>query len=228
MFRFKPWRLVVLFGGAFLSIGVAVGVPVGIGFRASGDEVWIVLGAALAFAAVWLWGIFRVGVWAAQIAPPDGLVSVSAGELRKRILALNDLDLPFHVREDKQGRLIAEWKLADARWTGLFESGRLTIAHRVRLRIDERRRQVRAIDFQKRIEWRGGVARSGWSGRFQFFRGIVFMNYQAGAEYGLLFTDGRWQFARAYRYSFNVEEMKQPLVQAVVLSGWTWQPVAFR
>ena len=177
------------------------------------------------YSALWLCGIFRVGLWAGQYVPPEGIQPVTAAELRRRILALNDLDLPFHIREDPKGYLAAEWKLVDTRWTGLMESGGLQIANRVRMRIAEQKRQVRAVDLQTRISWRGGIARAGCFGSFQFFRGINFAQYETAAEYGLLLKDGRWELAQAYTYSFDLSELKQPLLQAVVLSGWTWQPV---
>jgi len=45
--------------------------------------------------------------------------------------------------------------------------------------------------------------------------------------YGLFFKDGAWQLDDAYRYSYTLNELKQPLVEAVVTGGWTYQPVAF-
>jgi hypothetical protein len=26
-------------------------------------------------------------------------------------------------------------------------------------------------------------------------------------------------------YTFNLQELKQPIIEAVTVSGWTWQPV---
>jgi hypothetical protein len=218
------WRVVALFVGAFATAGIPFLVAAASGV----DEPEILLPVVGVYSILWLVAIFKVGTWSAQIVPPQGLLPVSLEVVRQRLCALNDLNLPFAIREDKKGRLIAEWRLADARWTGLMESGRLLIAHSVLMRIDERRRQVRATDLQKRITWRGGIGRSGWFGSWSFFRGIVFVQYEAAAEYGLLFKDGRWQLTQAYTYRFEVNEIKQPLVQAVVSSGWTWQPVVFR
>jgi hypothetical protein len=64
----------------------------------------------------------RGGSWAAEIAPRPRTAPVTAKTLRARILALNDLDLPFHVREESDG-LVAEWRIADDRWIGLMEAG---------------------------------------------------------------------------------------------------------
>ena len=57
--------------------------------------------------------------------------------LRARLLAVNDLDLPFQLREEgPNGRLVAEWRIADDRWVGLMEAGELTKAHQVYLKLD--------------------------------------------------------------------------------------------
>ncbi len=34
-----------------------------------------------------------------------------------------------------------------------------------------------------------------------------------------------WQVGEMYRYSYDLGELKQPVMKAVVCNGWTWQPV---
>jgi hypothetical protein len=167
--------------------------------------------------------LFRGGAWAARIAPPTGVVPVQAEEMRGRILGINDLDVPFHVREGKRGYLIAEWRLADAKWTTVLEQAGLSIAHSVKMKLDPERCRVKAIDQSRTIGWSRGVPRLSWS--FTFFRGINFGGFEKGACYGLLYKDGGWIFDWAYKYSYNINEMKQPLVVAVVMGGWAFQPV---
>jgi hypothetical protein len=166
---------------------------------------------------------FRGGPWAARISPPAWTAPVPAEEMRARILGINDLDLPFHVREGKRGYLISEWRLADARWTTVLEQAGLRIAHSVKMKLDPGRSRVKVIDYSKTISWSRGVPGLSWS--FSFFRGIDFGGFEKGASYGLLYKDGRWTFDWAYKYSYNLNEMKQPLVAAVVMGGWTYQPV---
>ena len=166
---------------------------------------------------------FRGGPWAARISPPAWIAPVPAEEMRARILGINDLDLPFHVREGKRGYLIAEWRLADARWTAVLEQAGLRIAHSVKMKLDPKKSRVNAIDISKTIRWSRGVPGLSWS--FSFFRGIDFGGFEKGAAYGLLYKDGGWIFDWAYKYSYNLNEMKQPLVAAVIMGGWTFQPV---
>jgi hypothetical protein len=167
--------------------------------------------------------LFRGGAWAASIAPAPGVAPVSAETLRARLLAVNDFDLPFQVREEgRRGRLVAEWRIAVARWLGLMEAGGLTAAHQVHLELDLKAHRVLAQDRAWAISWSAGVPHLGRS--WSFFRGINFFEYERGALVGLFFKDGRWT-TTAYNYRFHLAEMKNPLIQAIVESGWTFAPV---
>ena len=172
---------------------------------------------------LWLACLFRGGAWAASIASAPGVAPVSAETLRARLLAVNDFDLPFQVREEgRRGRLVAEWRIADARWLGLMEAGGLTAAHQVHLELDLKAHRVLAQARSWAISWSAGVPHLGRS--WSFFRGINFFEFERGALVGLFFKDGRWT-TTAYNYRFHLAEMKNPLIQAVVGSGWTFAPV---
>jgi hypothetical protein len=175
------------------------------------------------FFLLWLALAFRAGSWAGSIAPAPGAAPVSAETLRARLLAVNDLGLPFRVPEEgRRARLVGEWRIADARWVGPMEAGGLTQAHQVHLELDPRTHRVLAQDRDRAVSWGGGVAHLGWS--WAFFRGINFFQYDRGALVGLFFKDGRWT-TTAYDYRFHLAEMKNPLIQAIVGSGWTFAPV---
>ena len=163
----------------------------------------------------------RGGSWAAEIAPRPRTHPVTAKTLRARILALNDLDLPFHVREESDG-LVAEWRIADDRWVGLMEAGGLHDVHRIHMELDPVREQVRSLDVRRTVDWSAGIAEV--SASFSFFRGISFFDYDRGLQLGVFFRDGRWT-AKAYDYRFVLSEMKTPLVQAITGSGWRFTPV---
>ena len=181
----------------------------------------------MAFAGLSLYiltlGVFmaRGGSWAAEIVPPAQSAPVSAETLRLRILALNDLDLPFHVREESN-RLIAEWRIADDRWIGLTEAGGLDDVHRIYLELDAERHRVRSLDEHQTVSWSGGIAQV--SGSFSYFRGISFFEYSRGTQLGLFFRNDRWT-TKAYDYRFVLSEMKTPLVEAIIGSGWKFTPV---
>jgi hypothetical protein len=163
----------------------------------------------------------RGASWAAEIAPKPRTHPVTAKTLRARILALNDLDLPFHVREESDG-LVAEWRIADDRWIGLMEAGGLHDVHRIHMKLDPVRERVRSLDVRRTVDWSAGLAEVSTS--FSFFRGISFFDYDRGLQMGVFFRDGRWTM-KAYDYRFVLSEMKTPLVQAIVGSGWRFTPV---
>lgn len=193
------------------------------------NPVWVLFtertGVALAGLGLYILalGVFmaRGASWAAEIPPPPQLAAVPAETLRSRILALNGLDLPFQVREESN-RLVAEWRIADGRWIGLMEAGGLHDVHRIYMDLDPERHQVRSLDVHRTVSWSGGIAHL--SGSFSFFRGISFFEYSRGGQLGLFFRDGRWT-SKAYDYRFVLSEMKTPLVQAIVGSGWRFTPV---
>ena len=185
---------------------------------------WLLVGFAIYVVLVAVL-MFKGAAWAARIVPAPTATPVSLDEMRGRLLAVRELDVPLLVREGKRGELIAEWKLADARWTGLLEKGGLSIAHQVRLRLDGGRHLARAIDVSRKVTWSAGVPGVAFS--FSFFRGITFGGIDSGAAYGLLFKDGAWTVDYAYRYSYDLCELKAPLIAAIVAGGWTYQPVVF-
>jgi hypothetical protein len=181
-----------------------------------------VLGLA-GYLLLWFALLFRGGSWAGSLTSVPDVAPVPAETLRARLLAVNDLGLPFQVREEGSGgRLVAEWRIADACWVGLTEVGGLTTVHQVYLELDPGTHKVRAQDRDRTVSWSGGVARLGWS--WSFFRGINFFQYERGAGVGLFFKDGRWT-TTASDYRFHLAEMKNPLIEAVVESGWTFAPV---
>lgn len=166
--------------------------------------------------------MFRGGAWAARVSPQPGVPPVPLETLRQRLLAINDLDVPFRVTEGKHGRLVAEWRIADARWVGLMGAGGLRIAHRIHLRLDAATLRVRAVTVQRSIGWRASL---GLSLVVSYFRGIVFFEYQRGEAMGLLYKNGKWAPGFEYRYRFLLSEIQTPLVEAITQSGWTFAPV---
>lgn len=187
------------------------------------------LGASLAalgiYVAAWGVGLVRGGSWAAHLSPPKGLKPVAADALYARLLALNELDAPAHIRQAENKDLVAEWRLEEARWLAILERAGLKIAHHVRLRFDPDIHRVRTVDSHYRISLRQGVAHV--SGTFAFFHGITFFEFESGRQYGLLYRDGGWGIKEAYNYQYSISELKQPLVQVILSSGWEYRPVVF-
>ncbi len=122
----------------------------------------------LAYAAIQLPIWNRVGSWAASVYPRPGVLPVSESELRRRLLAINDLDVPFKVSERKDGKLDVTWRLADAKWAGLMTMNKVTVTQMIRLRLSEKATACRAVDIIKSVRATADGLRMGFSFRFSF------------------------------------------------------------
>ncbi len=143
-------RVVVFFLCAFLAILL----PNGIGWlikshypdllsQAFGRHLTGILIGIGIYASLYGLFLYRLGSWASQVFPSSSQSPISEDLLKKRLLELNQLDLPFHLREGKKGFLIAEWKIADAKWATILEQGGLKILHQIYLKLDPREYKVR-------------------------------------------------------------------------------------
>jgi hypothetical protein len=169
----------------------------------------------------------RLGTWASRVMAPADLQRVSATELRDSLLKLNEQDLPFMISEGKKSNeLIASWRYTDSRWVSLMSKGGITGLARIRLRLDEKKKLVRAQDNISSIQWQeaaGGVMSANL--RFSAFKGIVFAQYEWGVSYGVVFKNGKLEVDSLYDYSFSMAELKNPLIEIITGSGWDYNPV---
>lgn len=166
----------------------------------------------------------RTASWAAVIRPPPGVAPVDAAELRRRLLALRHPDHPYAIREEG-AFLIAEWNVVDRRWLEILSAGGARIVHRIRLRVDADDRTVRTQDCEGSLRWTTGGLLSAPEISWTVSRGITFFEYQYAAHPAFTVENGRIRFSPAATWSFRLSEMKNPLVQIVTQSGWTYRPV---
>jgi hypothetical protein len=178
----------------------------------------------VALATVWF---FKGSVWAASIPAPAGIAAAPSGELRDRLLAINSLDVPFTVEEESpSGRLVVTWRFADARWIDHARAHGMRRTHRVLLDMDESRQAVRATEQFSALDWSAGPR--GASLDWKAGMGTVFFQTEHRRVFGLQLDEhGRFVPQLSYVYTFNLQEMKAPLIAATTQSGWTWRPVAW-
>jgi len=203
-----PWIFIFLFRSLFNSTA----------------GIWAFVSLVLIYAVFVTIPMFRMGSWVGTVKPQPGEEPVDDAELRSRLLAINELDLPFHIIQDKNGKLVSEWRIADTKWAGLMEAGGLKVLHKVKLLLDVEKKRVSAQDREWGCSFRAGVGHFSMFG--SFFIGIDFFSYDRAAEYGLLFKNGKLVFGAAYNYRFQLSEMKTPLTNVITGSGWTFRPVA--
>jgi len=217
-------RLALFFIGTLALFGVPW-IPMFL-FRAhlqTPAGLWTTVALVLAYMVFVGILMFRMASWAGTIKPEPGTEPIDLMEMRARLLAINELDVPFHIVSGKRGKLVAEWRIADARWAGPMEAGGLKMVHKITLVLDETRKRVYTRDREWRCSFRAGIGHLSMFG--SFFIGIVFFSYERAAEYGLLFRNGKLVFDSAYDYRFELVEMKKPLVDVIIGSGWAFRPV---
>ena len=151
-----------------------------------------------------------------------GVEPVGVHDLRTALLGLNRDSAPWHVRDGAEDDcdLLAEWRIVDAQWYGVFLEYGLSKVFRVKLKFDEEDHEVRNVDESATVEWRNGipyVARS-WS------RGQI---NEIDSGRGVGFTE-EGQLGEIYNYKFRSSEIKDPLRDAVTEHGWGWKAVSFK
>jgi len=159
--------------------------------------------------------------WA--VKPGEGVAPVGRQELLERLLALNDPARPFSVAPGEKADLVAQWNLVDATWWEAFQKAGLRKAYRLRLALDEGRHEVRAFEETGSIEWGVGpqvrYARS-------WFAGIVLFHKERAAAYGLK-SLAPPEVGKIYDYSFDVDEIKGPVIDIVTGAGWRFAPALY-
>ncbi len=187
------------------------------------------IGAGLAFyLIVVVFYFFKGAAWAATYRPKPGVTAVSSSELAARLEALNALDIPFHLeRGASPSEFLATWRYANAKWIDLARARGMNRTFRIRLMLDERAGTVRATDYTASFDWSAG--RGGADLEWKAAIGIVFFQSEQHRVYGLQLDDrGNFKPELSYAYTFNLNEMKSPLVEAVTGAGWKWRPTIWQ
>jgi len=171
---------------------------------------------------------FKGAAWAGSYSPTPGVARLSAADIEARFDAIHASGVPFEVvRGDRPNEWMATWRYADARWV-TFTGAHLTRrTHRVRVVLDEIHGVARATDESATFDaslWNGGASLA-WKGEL----GITFFHRETVRVFGLqLDAHGRPLPELSYTYTFDVNELKSPLIAAVTQAGWTWRPTVWR
>ncbi|TVL94152.1 hypothetical protein [Streptomyces sp. SAJ15] len=157
--------------------------------------------------------------------PGDGVAPLSAEEVRVALLGLNGPDVPYVVRNGTPGEgadLVAELRIRDPAWRTFFARTQLSRTIKTRMRLVPADHEVRAMDEQLEVTWFGDTPRV--APPREHSRGQVnTVSRDWTIERG---ADGRLGMSEVFR--FDTAEMKDPLRDAVLGSGWAWRGVVFR
>lgn len=139
---------------------------------------------------------------------------VSLSELKYRILGLNQNgNIPFSVIE-REDKLIASWKIVDAKWIELFGVGGLKKQYELILRFDEAKNRVSYREKSTDIETEISTGRVGFKKQAQWGNRKEF---SFGKSWGIK-TDGT--IGEQYSYKFRTSDIKNPVFAVVSKSGW--------
>jgi len=168
----------------------------------------------------------RVASWAAQVPAVPGTEPVTAQTLMQRLLGINEQDVPYALSRGAHGNeIVVDWRYADARWLDLMRVHGMSKGYRLVLRFDERTRTVRAQDRYASFDWSAGRGPNLLSLNWKMSLGITFFEYRHERVFGLQFRGGRPTFDLSYAYTFDLNELKQPMIEIIRHAGWNFRPV---
>lgn len=155
--------------------------------------------------------------------PDPNTPIVPLDEAKKNILALNRETAPYQIRDGKEENvdLVAEWKIVDAKWYGIFNKSGLKKVFKILIVLDDTKKEVRMVDQSYSVEWTAGIPSLSLSA--EAFRG---QKIEMSAGMGYAFTE-EFKPGVVYNYRFNTGEIKKPLDEAILNSGWSIKKVAF-
>jgi hypothetical protein len=187
------------------------------------NYMWLIIPVLFIVGLVGVFTLMNLAARWMALKPKEGVVPASRQELMDRLLALNDQARPFSVAPGEKADLVAQWNLVDATWWEAFQKAGLRKAYRLRLALDEGRHEVRAFEETGSIEW--GV---GPQVRFQrsWFGGIVLYHKERAVAYGLK-SMAPPEVGKIYDYSFDVDEIKGPVIDIVTGAGWRFAPALY-
>lgn len=179
----------------------------------------------LSLAVFWF---FKGSVWSVRRSPQPGTRPETAVSLRDRLFALNQQNVPVQViaLPNDEDMVEITWRYADALWFDLMRAHKMRRTHKLVLALDEHSHTARVLEYWSAFDASAGPgdARLNWMAA----RGIQFFEFEHRRVFGLQLDDsGKPTGELSKAYTFNLQELKQPIIEAVTASGWTWQPMVW-
>ncbi len=172
-----------------------------------------------------LW-FFKGSAWAARIDASDTVRPTPAAMLRNELLATNQASVPTDVKGNPDGTIEINWRYADARWFDLMRVHQMKRTNRLVLVFDEASHTVRVREYWSSFDASAGPQnlRLDW----KTARGIQFFAFEHQRVFGAqLGPDGKPTGELSKAYTFNLQELKAPIIEAVTRAGWRWQPLTW-
>ena len=153
--------------------------------------------------------------------PEKGTTVLKKEQVLVKILEINRETAPYKIyRCEEEGiDLVAEWKIVDAKWYGVFNKSGLKKVFKIQMRLDEIKNEVRAVDREYSISWSAGIPSLSLS--IESFKGQK-QEISFGSAYA--FTE-KGEFGEVYKYKFSTKEIKTPIQNIAISCGWTYKGV---
>jgi hypothetical protein len=177
----------------------------------------------LVVAVLWF---FKGSAWAARIQASEAARPASEQAVRSALLGINKAAVPTEVTQQPDGSIAVNWRYADARWFDLMRVHQMKRTQRLVLHFNERDHTVRVREYWSAFDASAGLKdlRLDW----KMATGIQFFAIEHTRVFGVqLGADGKPTGELSKAYTFNLQELKAPIIEAVTSAGWTWQPVTW-
>ena len=154
--------------------------------------------------------------------PEPGVAPIGRDELAKKIGALSGDKTPFTVKSSDETDLVVEQNIVNAKWYEIFAKAGLKKTYRILLLLDDSAKEVRVLEEMGELSWKAGVPTASFSA--EFFRGRTLAQKEFGTAYAFK-EKSPASFGKVYEYSFDVNDVKGPLIETITSSGWSYVPV---
>lgn len=154
--------------------------------------------------------------------PDPGIAPVPRDELMEKILGLGGEKVPFKITESEESDILVELKVVDAEWYEFFAKAGLEKTYKIYLLLDNAEKEVRALEKIGEVSWKKGVPTISYSK--SSFQGRTIAYKEFGTSYA--FKEPKpSSFGKVYEYSFDVNDVKNPLIEITTSFGWSYVPV---
>jgi len=182
-----------------------------------------VIGLLAAMGGVFM-AIFATGMFEYQGGKrKPAAESIGKDSLRERILGLNSPDLPYQINPSEKTDLELIWKIADAKWLGIFAKESIKQTYRAYIYLDESKHTVRFWEAIDNVEWVAGAPKIHY--QREFFRGKIIYQKSSAVQYGIKEDK---TIGKVYEYKFDINEIRGPIKQKSLEGGWEFVEVLMK
>jgi len=182
-----------------------------------------VIGLVAALGGVFM-ALFATGMFEYQGGKKKpGVESIDKEKLKEQILSINSADLPYQIKPSEKSDLELNWKIADAKWLGIFAKEKIKKTYRAYIYLDEPKHTVRFWEAIDNVEWVAGAPKIHF--QKEFFRGKIIYQKSSAVQYGIREDK---TFGKVYEYKFDINNIHGPLQKIALDSGWEFIEVLMK